>query len=59
MEDLFEFMIGFASWADMGSTEKYLALCEEGCKEYNKQNKTDYDFFEILEEYLEYKNQIG
>ena len=54
MKNLFEFMKGYAFWAELGSTEKYLAALEEAVNEYNEQENMDYDFYDVLEDFMEY-----
>ena len=55
MTDLFEFMKGYASWAEFGSAEKYLAALEEAVNEFNRQEKETNDFYDILEDYMEFR----
>lgn len=56
---LFEFMIGYSSWADDSSDGVWLAINEEACNEYNKQFGTKYDFHDILQDYIEHCNEAN
>ncbi len=58
MIELFNFMQGHASWAEDNSIEKYLCALEEAVTSFNETAKTEYDFYEILEDFMLFKSGV-
>lgn len=55
---LFEFLQGYASWAEEYSTEKWVAAHVDACEMYNnRENKehcgvTCVEFYDVMQEYI-------